>query len=115
MLGPARLQPSGRQLLAETVVSGRYIGSKMVEYLKGSESVFKTEPVNDAHKLVAKTIDDIISCRNGKENCFDLRNAMQDVMMDDVGIFRNARISRTASTGCSSFPSGLSTSVCTAA
>lgn len=70
---------------------GRYIGSKMVEYLKGSESVFKTEPVNDARKLVAKTIDDIISCRNGKENCFDLRNAMQDVMMDDVGIFRNAK------------------------
>ena len=42
-------------------------------------------------ELVAKTIDDIISCRNGKENCFDLRNAMQDVMMDDVGIFRNAK------------------------
>lgn len=63
----------------------------MVEYLKGSESVFKTEPVNDAAKLVAKTIDDIISCRNGKENCFDLRNAMQDIMMDDVGIFRNAK------------------------
>lgn len=63
----------------------------MVEYLKGSESVFKTEPVNDARKLVAKTIDDIISCRNGKENCFDLRNAMQDIMMDDVGIFRNAK------------------------
>ena len=81
----------GGNSLAETVVSGRYIGSKMVEYLKGSESVFKTEPVNDARKLVAKTIDDIISCRNGKENCFDLRNAMQDVMMDDVGIFRNAK------------------------
>ena len=81
----------GGNSLAETVVSGRYIGSKMVEYLKGSESVFKTEPVNDARKLVAKTIDDIISCRNGKENCFDLRNAMQDIMMDDVGIFRNAK------------------------
>ena len=73
------------------MVSGRYIGSKVVEYLKGSESVFKTEPVNDAHKLVAKAIDDIVSCRNGKENCFELRNAMQDVMMDDVGIFRNAK------------------------
>ena len=81
----------GGNSLAETVVSGRYIGSKMVEYLKGSESVFKTEPVNDARKLVAKTIDDIISCRNGKENCFDLHNAMQDIMMDDVGIFRNAK------------------------
>ena len=81
----------GGNSLAETVVSGRYIGSKVVEYLKGSESVFKTEPVNDAHKLVAKAIDDIVSCRNGKENCFELRNAMQDVMMDDVGIFRNAK------------------------
>ena len=97
------------------MVSGRYIGSKMVEYLKGSESVFKTEPVNDARKLVAKTIDDIISCRNGKENCFDLRNAMQDIMMDDVAFSGMPRISRTASTGCSSFPSGPSTSACTAA
>ena len=88
------------------MVSGRYIGSKMVEYLKGSESVFKTEPVNDARKLVAKTIDDIISCRNGKENCFDLRNAMQDIMMDDVGIFRNAVIPERGATGCSSFGAG---------
>ncbi len=81
----------GGNSLAETVVAGRYIGSKVVEYLKGTEASFKTECARDAQLLVARNIDDIISCRNGKENCFELRNAMQDVMMDDVGIFRNAK------------------------
>ena len=38
----------GGNSLAETVVAGRYIGSKLVEYLKGTESSFKTEAVNDA-------------------------------------------------------------------
>ncbi|MBQ7608365.1 MAG: fumarate reductase flavoprotein subunit [Desulfovibrionaceae bacterium] len=79
----------GGNSLAETVVSGRIVGAKLVEFLKGYETTFKTEDMRSAaNKLKAK----IEKLAHGTgEDCYTLRNAMQDTMMEYVGIFRNGK------------------------
>ncbi len=80
----------GGNSLAETIVAGRIVGGKVVEYLQGTEdAVFSTNAMRDAANLVSQRIDTVVHGRNGKENCFTLRDEMQDAMMDHVGIFRN--------------------------
>ena len=82
----------GGNSLAETVVAGRVVGSKIVEFLKGEESMnYSTAAMKDALAKVEAKIDGIVNCRYGKENCYDVRNEMQDIMMDHVGIFRNGK------------------------
>ena len=77
----------GGNSLSETIVAGRIVGAKIVEFLQGHESVFSTAAMRDAESQVKSRIAALF--RGGKENCFTLRNAMQDVMMEHVGIFRN--------------------------
>ena len=77
----------GGNSLSETIVAGRVVGDRIVEFLQGHESVFSTAAMRDAENLVKSRIAAL--CRGGGENCFTLRNAMQDVMMEHVGIFRN--------------------------
>ena len=77
----------GGNSLSETIVAGRIVGAKIVEFLQGHESVFSTAAMRDAEGLVKSRIAALH--RGGNENCFTLRNAMQDVMMEHVGIFRN--------------------------
>lgn len=79
----------GGNSLAETVVAGRVVGKKVVEFLQGDSMTFKTEAMRDAQNGVE---DRIARLKKGTgENCYQLRNAMQDVMMEYVGIFRNGR------------------------
>lgn len=79
----------GGNSLAETVVAGRVVGKKVVEFLQGSDSVFSTKALNEAAALVENRID---ALRRGTgDDCYTLRNAMQDVMMEYVGIFRNGK------------------------
>ena len=79
----------GGNSLSETIVAGRVVGAKIVEFLQGHDSVFSTAAMRDAENLVKSRIAAL--CRGGSENCFTLRNAMQDVMMEHVGIFRNGQ------------------------
>ena len=82
----------GGNSLAETVVAGRIVGAKIVEYLQGDDNtVFSTAAMRDAAAKVQERIDILVSGRNGKENCYTVRDAMQDVMMEHVGIFRNGK------------------------
>ncbi len=81
----------GGNSLAETIVAGRVVGSKVVEFLQGSENILKTASMKEAQKQVAEKIADIVSGRKGKENATTIRNEMQEVMMDHVGIFRNGK------------------------
>ena len=79
----------GGNSLAETIVSGRIVGQKVVEFLQGYECTFSTAAMGDAAAKVRARIDALL--QGGKENCYSLRNAMQDVMMEHVGIFRNGK------------------------
>jgi fumarate reductase flavoprotein subunit len=79
----------GGNSLAETIVAGKIVGEKIAEFLKGYEVHFNTAVIKDAVAKEHERIDRLISCKNGKENVFEVRNAMQDELMERVGIFRN--------------------------
>lgn len=79
----------GGNSLAETIVAGKIVGEKIAEFLEGYEVDFKTAVVKDAVKKQEERIDRIIKGADGKENVYEVRNAMQDQLMDYVGIFRN--------------------------
>jgi len=79
----------GGNSLAETIVAGKIVGEKIAEFLQGYEVDFKTAVVKDAVKKEEERIDRIIKGADGKENVYEVRNAMQDQLMDYVGIFRN--------------------------
>lgn len=79
----------GGNSLAETIVSGRIVGAKLVEFLKGYETVFSTQAMKDAATKVKERISALL--RGTGDDCYTLRNAMQDIMMEHVGIFRNGK------------------------
>ncbi len=81
----------GGNSLAETVVAGRIVGEKVVEFLKGYDVQFKTTAVRDALEKNQERLDRLISGRDGSESAFEIRNAMQDELMERVAIFRNGR------------------------
>ncbi len=78
----------GGNSLAETVVAGMIVGEKIVEFLKENETGFDTGVVGSALKKQQERIEKLIS-GEGKEEVYAVRDAMQDVLMDYVGIFRN--------------------------
>jgi fumarate reductase flavoprotein subunit len=79
----------GGNSLAETIVAGKIVGEKIVEFLEGYEVQYNTGVIRDGVIRQQERIDDFISGKNGKENVYEIRNAMQDELMERVGIFRN--------------------------
>jgi fumarate reductase flavoprotein subunit len=79
----------GGNSLAETVVAGKIVGKKIVEFLQGHEVRFDTAVVKDALARDQRRIQQMISGKQGNENVFELRSAMQQELMERVGIFRN--------------------------
>ncbi|HYM20573.1 MAG TPA: succinate dehydrogenase flavoprotein subunit, partial [Candidatus Kapabacteria bacterium] len=76
----------GTNSLLDLIVFGRRGGKAIVEFLKTAE--FAPLP-KDAGDFTKKTVADIKSRTSG-EKCADIRTAMQETMMEDVGIFRNS-------------------------
>lgn len=81
----------GGNSLAETVVAGRIVGKKVLEFLKGYDARFSTSIVNETVTRVQERMDRLVSCKDGKEDVYEIRNAMQDELMDRVGILRNGQ------------------------
>jgi fumarate reductase flavoprotein subunit len=79
----------GGNSLAETIVAGRIVGRKISEFLQGYETAFRTDLSRSFVKRETDRIDRIVMGRDGKENAYAVRTAMQDVLMEKVGIFRN--------------------------
>lgn len=79
----------GGNSLAETIVSGRIVGKKLVEFLQGYETVFSTAEMKAAATKVQDRIAALL--RGTGDDCYTLRNEMQDTMMEYVGIFRNGK------------------------
>jgi fumarate reductase flavoprotein subunit len=79
----------GGNSLAETIVAGKIVGEKIVEFLQGYEVQYNTGVIRDAVIRQQERIDGLISGKDGNENVYEIRNAMQDELMDRVGIFRN--------------------------
>ncbi|WP_300155310.1 fumarate reductase flavoprotein subunit [Solidesulfovibrio sp.] len=81
----------GGNSLAETVVAGMIVGGKVVEFLKGTDTTFSTAAIRDAMHRQEARIADLVSCANGGENPYTVRNAMFDSIMKGAGIFRNGK------------------------
>lgn len=86
----------GGNSLAETIVAGRIVGQKVSDFLEGYEVDFKTAVIGDAVKKEQERIDAVIRGRDGRENVYEVRVAMQDALMEGVGIFRNGEDLRKA-------------------
>jgi fumarate reductase flavoprotein subunit len=81
----------GGNSLAETIVAGKIVGKKIVEFLGDRDAHYSTALVSQFLKRDKMRIDRIISCEDGREDVFKVRNAIQDELMDRVGIFRNGK------------------------
>jgi len=79
----------GGNSLAETVVAGKIVGEKIVEFLQGYEVHYNTGVIRSAVTKQQERIERLISSKDGKENVYEVRNAMQDELMERVGIFKN--------------------------
>ena len=79
----------GGNSLAETVVAGRVVGKKVVEFLQGDSMVYKADAMQDALRGVEQRIENLK--KGTGDDCYTLRNEMQDAMMEYVGIFRNGK------------------------
>ena len=79
----------GGNSLAETVVAGRIVGEKIVEFLQGYEVQYNTGVIRNTVTKQEERIKSLISGKNGNENVYEIRNLMQDELMERVGIFRN--------------------------
>jgi len=81
----------GGNSLAETVVAGKVVGEKMVEFLKGHEVSISTEAIKDAVAKVEEKIKNLENGKNGNESALRIKEEMQEAMMQHVGIFRNGK------------------------
>jgi fumarate reductase flavoprotein subunit len=79
----------GGNSLAETVVAGKIVGEKIVEFLRGYEVQYNTSVIRSEVTKQQERIERLITGKNGTEDIYSVRNAMQDELMERVGIFRN--------------------------
>ncbi len=79
----------GGNSVAETVVAGMIVGEFVADYCEGADmSTFQPRWSRDFVKREEAKITDIIN-RSSGEDVYELKEAMQQIMMDKVGIFRN--------------------------
>jgi fumarate reductase flavoprotein subunit len=79
----------GGNSLAETVVAGGIIGAKIAEFLGGHEVKFDTTLVRQAGAQAEERIKAIVSGKNGHEDVYKVRGALQEALMDGCFVFRN--------------------------
>ena len=78
----------GGNSLSETVVAGGIVGQNIVAFLKGSDTNFSTSAAGDAAKRQRERIHALISGKNGRENVYEVREALQQSLMRDCFVFR---------------------------
>ncbi len=78
----------GGNSVAETTVAGMIVGEYVADYCGQNAPDISTRLVEKFLKREEKKITVLLD-RDKGENPYELRNAMQKIMMDKVGIFRN--------------------------
>ena len=79
----------GGNSVAETVVAGMLVAEYISEDLDKKEGVsISTALIEKFYNAEKEKIDQLLN-GNGTESAFELRDAMETIMMDKVGIFRN--------------------------
>ena len=79
----------GGNSVAETVVAGMLVAEYISDDLDKKEDVsISTALIEKFYNAEKEKIDQLLN-GNGAESAFELRDAMETIMMDKVGIFRN--------------------------
>ena len=78
----------GGNSVAETVVSGMIVGEYVSDYCEANYLSIKTSTIEKFLKREEDKITKILENNEG-ENVFELKEKMQETMMNRVGIFRN--------------------------
>ena len=80
----------GGNSVSETVVAGMLVAEYISDYLESAESHLSihTENVEKFMKIEQDKIDALLEKEDG-EDAYVLRRRMEEIMMEDVGIFRN--------------------------
>ena len=78
----------GGNSVAETVVAGMIVGEYVADFCHANDVDLATGVIREAIQRESDAIDTLIARESG-ENAYELRDAMQTIMMDKVGIFRN--------------------------
>lgn len=79
----------GGNSLAETIVAGMVVGDKIAKYTKEATSYVSSAQIEDHVRFQEDRIQALIQCRNGKENVYELRRHMENILSENVGIFRS--------------------------
>lgn len=81
----------GGNSLAETVTAGYICGKQVAKYTLGATQNFNMKMVEGFVKKEEERIKNLISGKNGRENVYEIRDAMGTAMMDHVHIFRTGK------------------------
>jgi fumarate reductase flavoprotein subunit len=78
----------GGNSLAETIVAGMAVGTRVAAYLKEASLIFPFSLVEEAVAAQEERLDNLRGRKNGAEDVFVLRHRMEDTLLNNVGIFR---------------------------
>jgi fumarate reductase flavoprotein subunit len=89
----------GGNSLAETLVAGRIVGSRVVEFVAGHDLRGNTADFAEALAASEHQVDAWLGRTGIGPSVFKIRDAMGEIMMNKVGIFRNEAELREAVAG----------------
>jgi len=79
----------GGNSLAETLVAGRVVGARVAEYACGATLQASTGLAFDALKAEEQRTQDLLSREGSSRSFYEIRDALGEIMIGKVGIFRN--------------------------
>lgn len=88
----------GGNSVSEAVVAGMIVGDYLREYCEKKELKIQTSTIEKAIKAQQDYIESLINA-NGKENIFEIKTKMTEIMDSNVGIFRDGEHLQTAVKG----------------
>jgi fumarate reductase flavoprotein subunit len=65
------------------------VGDKIAKYTKEASSHVSSAQIEEHVRFQEDRIQALIECRNGKENVYELRREMENILSENVGIFRS--------------------------
>jgi fumarate reductase flavoprotein subunit len=80
----------GGNSVSEAVVSGMIVGEYFAKYCQDTHLETHTRTIEEFLEKESNYLDEILAY-NGSENIFDIKDAMRNIMQDEVGIFRNGK------------------------
>ncbi len=78
----------GGNSVSETVVAGMIIGDYFADFCLENDIDIETKTIQEALKKQEDFIDELLT-KNGKNDVFEIKNRMKEVMWDKVAIFRD--------------------------